>query len=161
MNLKLIMEEKNMTQSELSRLTGITQSSLSDYILSKYEPKQDKVNIIAKALNISPSFLIGTYVPGEEVVIYYDENFKISSANRRFKNNASKFIREYLLSMTEPMKIEKEDQEIPSRQEMIDYISTFRIASSTGNTQYEKLPDDQLLEIYEDLKKLGGEDEEY
>lgn len=39
-NLKKILEERNMTQSELARAAGIRQSSISDWLNSKYEPKQ-------------------------------------------------------------------------------------------------------------------------
>lgn len=58
-NLIETLNRKQMTQSELARRSGITQSSISDYINGKYEPKQDKVDRIAAALDISPSFLVG------------------------------------------------------------------------------------------------------
>lgn len=57
-NIKLIkklMNERGMTQIELAKKTGITQSSLSDYINNKYKPKQDKLDKIAKALGVSPA----------------------------------------------------------------------------------------------------------
>lgn len=52
------MLEKNVTQAELSKRTGITQSSLSDYIKGKYSPKQDKIDLIARALGVSPAYLM-------------------------------------------------------------------------------------------------------
>ena len=54
-----IMEDKGITQADISRLTNITQSSLSDYIKGKYSPKQDKIDLIAQALRVSPSYLMG------------------------------------------------------------------------------------------------------
>ena len=54
-----LMKAKDINQSELSRRTGITQSSLSDYIKGKYSPKQDKIDLIAKALGTTPSYLMG------------------------------------------------------------------------------------------------------
>ena len=54
-----LMSEKSITQSEISKLTGITQSSLSDYIKGKYQPKQDKIDLIAQALKVSPAYLMG------------------------------------------------------------------------------------------------------
>ena len=61
--LKSIMKDRKITQTELAKRTGIRQSSISDWLNDRYEPKQDKVYIIAKALNVSPAWLLG-----------YDEN---------------------------------------------------------------------------------------
>ena len=57
--LKNIMKERKITQTELAKRTGIRQSSISDWLNDRYEPKQDKVYIIAKALNVSPAWLLG------------------------------------------------------------------------------------------------------
>jgi len=64
--IKHLLEEKQMTQTELSRLTGITQSSLSDYINGKYKPKQDKIDAIAKALGVSPAMFFRRLVVQED-----------------------------------------------------------------------------------------------
>lgn len=57
--LKSIMSERKITQSELSKRTGIRQSSISDWLNGRYEPKQDKIFLIAQALGVSPSWLLG------------------------------------------------------------------------------------------------------
>lgn len=57
--LKQILREKKISQIELSKKTGIGRNSISDYINGKYEAKQDKVYAIAKALDISESWLMG------------------------------------------------------------------------------------------------------
>ena len=57
--LKSIMSERKITQSELSKRTGIRQSSISDYLNGRYEPKQDKIYLIAQTLGVSPSWLLG------------------------------------------------------------------------------------------------------
>ncbi|MFM1525231.1 MULTISPECIES: helix-turn-helix domain-containing protein [Helcococcus] len=58
-----ILNIRQMNMSELSKKTGINRSSLSEYKSGKFIPKQDKVYIIAKTLNISPSWLMGFDVP--------------------------------------------------------------------------------------------------
>lgn len=60
-----IMAERDMTQSELSRLTGIRVSSISDYLRGIYEAKQDKVFQIAEALRVNPAWLMGLDVSRE------------------------------------------------------------------------------------------------
>lgn len=57
--IKKSLEDKNMTKAELARITGISNSSLSEYLTGKYEPKQDKIALIARALNVSPAWLMG------------------------------------------------------------------------------------------------------
>lgn len=57
--LNSILQKRNLSQADLSKMTGIRSSSISDWLNGKYEPKQDKIAIIADALNISPVWLIG------------------------------------------------------------------------------------------------------
>lgn len=57
--LKQAMNKANITQSELSKISKIRQSSISDWLNGKYTPKQDKIDILARALNVSPAFLLG------------------------------------------------------------------------------------------------------
>ena len=57
--LKAVMAEHKITQTELAKRTGIRQSSISDWLNNRYEPKQDKVYILANALSVSPAWLLG------------------------------------------------------------------------------------------------------
>jgi transcriptional regulator with XRE-family HTH domain len=55
-----------MKQSELCEKTKISKSVLSEYISGVYEPKQDRLFIIANALNVDPVWLMGFDVPMEK-----------------------------------------------------------------------------------------------
>ena len=57
--LRTLMREKDITQAELSRLTGIRASSISDWLEGKYTPKQDKIALLADALHVTPAWLLG------------------------------------------------------------------------------------------------------
>lgn len=57
--LNSILQKRNLSQADLSKMTGIRLSSISDWLNGKYEPKQDKIAIIAESLNVSPVWLIG------------------------------------------------------------------------------------------------------
>lgn len=61
------MQLRNITQADLIKTTGITKSSISSYINGKYEPKHDNIYKIAKALNVSESWLMGFDVPMERL----------------------------------------------------------------------------------------------
>lgn len=57
--IKKIMEEKGLTQADLVAKTDITSGAISSYITGKYEPKMDKLQLIADALEVHPSYLLG------------------------------------------------------------------------------------------------------
>jgi transcriptional regulator with XRE-family HTH domain len=63
--IKKALSIRNMKQSELCEKTKIPKSALSEYIKGIYEPKQDRVFEIAKALSVDPVWLMGFDVPME------------------------------------------------------------------------------------------------
>ena len=56
-HLATLIDAYGFSQKDLSKLTGIRESTISDWINGKYYPKQDKRLLIAKALKISPTRL--------------------------------------------------------------------------------------------------------
>ena len=54
-----------MKQSDLCQITKIPKSAISQYISGAFEPKQDRIYLIAKALNVSEAWLMGYDVPME------------------------------------------------------------------------------------------------
>ena len=56
---------RNMRQADLVAKTDIGKSSISTYISGEYEPKQRNIYKIAKALDVSESWLLGNDVPME------------------------------------------------------------------------------------------------
>ena len=61
--LRKAMEAAEKKQADLVRETGLDRGSISSYLSGKYEPKQDRLEIIAKALDVSPVWLMGYDVP--------------------------------------------------------------------------------------------------
>jgi transcriptional regulator with XRE-family HTH domain len=59
------LKMKGMKQYELCKLANVPKSSLSLYLSGAYEPKQDRVYDMAKALNVSEAWLMGYDVPME------------------------------------------------------------------------------------------------
>lgn len=57
---------RDMKQSELCKLAKVPKSSLSLYLSEAYEPKQDRIYAMAKALNVSEAWLMGYDVPMEK-----------------------------------------------------------------------------------------------
>ena len=54
---------RGMKQSELCKLANVPKSSLSLYLSGAYEPKQDRIYAMAKALNVSEAWLMGYDIP--------------------------------------------------------------------------------------------------
>lgn len=57
--LKIAMEEAGKRQTDIVRDTGIDKGALSHYLKGKYEPKQDSIYKLAKALDVSEMWLWG------------------------------------------------------------------------------------------------------
>lgn len=60
------MDFNNITQSELCRITGIPKSAISQYLSGSFKPKQDRLLLIANALDVSEAWLLGIDVPEDK-----------------------------------------------------------------------------------------------
>jgi transcriptional regulator with XRE-family HTH domain len=56
--VKELMNQENITQKELSELSGITESSISRYLNGERTPRIDIIINFAKALKVNPNYLI-------------------------------------------------------------------------------------------------------
>lgn len=66
--LKKALSEREMTQQDLADKTGISKSSISQYLSGYAKPKDDRVYAISLALNINEAWLLGYDVPMERGV---------------------------------------------------------------------------------------------
>ena len=57
------LECRQLKAADLSRLTGVSEGTISCYINGKYEAKQTRVRVFAKALDVDPVWLMGYDVP--------------------------------------------------------------------------------------------------
>lgn len=57
--LRIAMDNAGKKQIDLVRETGIDKGAMSHYLKGKYEPKQDAVNKLARALDVSEMWLWG------------------------------------------------------------------------------------------------------
>lgn len=64
--LALAISMRNMKQTDLCSITGIPKSAMSQYVKGSFEPKQDRIFLLAKALNVSEAWLMGYDVPIEK-----------------------------------------------------------------------------------------------
>lgn len=64
--MALALRLRGMKQSELCIKTGIPKSAISQYINGEFKPKQDRIFIIARALDVDEAWLMGYDVPMEK-----------------------------------------------------------------------------------------------
>ncbi len=63
--LRQALSIRGTTQADLCRLTGIPKSAMSQYCNGGLLPRQDRLFLIARALNVSEAWLMGFDVPQE------------------------------------------------------------------------------------------------
>ena len=61
--IRQALAEKGMTQKELHCVTGLGESAISHWVAGRYEPRQDAIYLISKALDVSEAWLMGYDVP--------------------------------------------------------------------------------------------------
>lgn len=76
------MIAKNISQSDLSALTGVGKSSISQYLSGKNEPKQTKIKVFAEALQVSEVWLMGQDVEMESGTKTENKRITVEEAAR-------------------------------------------------------------------------------
>ena len=89
--LKESMLNKDITQTDLVKETGISKSIISEYLSGMYEAKKENLIKIAKALDVDPLWLIGEKDIGSglKVICERDDNLALIAntvANKLIKN---------------------------------------------------------------------------
>lgn len=78
--LREILKEKNMTIGQLSEVSGISQSNLSNYMSGKISPTLDTLNRLANALGIE---LVDLFRKEEDIVLMVRYNDELMEINKK------------------------------------------------------------------------------
>ena len=100
----MIMEEKGISQLELSSKTGIAQSTISDWKRKKTNPSADKIMAICDVLDVSPFDILQDTIPskgaGEVNILIASEGTaefeilkKMEKLNKKTKEELRKYIK--------------------------------------------------------------------
>ena len=102
-NLKSIMKDQNLNQTDLSILTGIGKPSLSQYLAGKNTPHKNRIAEIANALGVTYERLTtkGPSVEHETPPIISNQKISIEEAARRL-GKSKQFIRIALQNCVAP-----------------------------------------------------------
>lgn len=80
--IRTALKLKGIKQAELCKIANVPKSSLSLYLSGAYEPKQDRVYDMAKALNVSEAWLMGYDVPMERQAKNSPEEPKLTEGEK-------------------------------------------------------------------------------
>ena len=90
------LDELNMSQSELSRRTGISTSTINDWKKKKINPQADKLVVICKALDMSLAELLGDDGGESSSVDYSADEKYLIECYRRSDNHVRKHMLRYM-----------------------------------------------------------------
>ena len=145
------MTEKNISQNKLAEMTGITQSSISDWANGKYKPRQDKVYLLSEALKVSPAYLLG-YSNNKNLDqnTPKNDNSKIDRLYNQLNDEGKEKVITYTQDLVDSGKYSTETK--PTVKEMIAYLQDLPLAGYNGNINIHKMNEEELYTYYKLIK---------
>lgn len=77
--LREAMEKSGLTQTDLVEKTGISKGAMSSYLSGRYKPKQDSVFLLAEALNVDVTWLMGVDKKTDDTLPQYPNIYPIKT----------------------------------------------------------------------------------
>lgn len=142
--IKVALKIRSMKQSDLVRLTEIPKSAISQYISGAFEPKQDRIYLMAKALNVSEAWLMGLDVPMERKTVGIINQRIIAKNIKTFREDAKMSQTEFaqLLGVDEDTILNIENgNHIPNKEMLFLICDIFKITPDFLNGTIEELYD--------------------
>lgn len=135
LRLKRALDLRNMKQIELVEKTQIGKSAISQYIAGKVVPKQDKLYLLAKALNVNEAWLMGHDVPMER------QNAALPSLTAKDELNIQKKLENILEGLTPDAGLAYYNDEEPMDDEdkellRISLENTLRLAKQMAKQKF-------------------------
>lgn len=102
-----LLSEKGLSQKDFSRMTGISQSTISDWKRKKTNPASDKIMIICDVLKVSPyELLSGTEnenfkLPDYVMINKESEEYAVLEQFRGMDGDMKKRLMEYVKKLAE------------------------------------------------------------
>ena len=91
--LEKAMALRDMTAADLSKKSGLSDALISGYRTGRQEPKREKLAMLAKALSVSPGWLMGFDTPMIDATF---QHLAAHTGAEKYKEAQKEFAREYL-----------------------------------------------------------------
>lgn len=168
-NLKKYINNKNISRKELSKVLDVPYSTLSDWINAKIYPRIDKIELLADYFKIEKSDLIEDKSKTEyidKVIPTSDKEKEVIESFKQLNSEGQDKVVSYTKDLVDSGKYENKDSiirldnEEPTREEMLAYLSGMQIAAYGGGMNPYKMSDERLREIYTIIKESDKDEEE-
>ena len=131
--LSAALHIRGMKQVELCSITGIPKSAMSQYIKGTFEPKPDRIEARARALNVSEAWLMGYDGVSMERRDEYYENQNpglLKSSSTVYKTSPAKqgSFEEFILLFAK----ETEGLSTESRNKLLELAKFFKLQEEKG-----------------------------
>lgn len=123
------MEIRNLKQVDIVEKTGINKGALSSYLSGKYQPKQNNIYLIAKALDVNEAWLMGHDVPMER------RSDSISTVQNGLNQSPSKHKIEILARNLDELPDDDRDMLIKNFEDTIDIYLKARGIKTNDNKE--------------------------
>ena len=154
------MSERDLKQIDIIRLAEpickefkvkIGRNDISQYLSGKVEPRQNKIYILAKALDVNEAWLMGYDVPKERNVNYTEYSDKVSSFSAHEINVITQYRAKPEMQPAVDTLLGVEPEPVPHS---VHLSNTPFIAAQSGKKMKAPKPDvDTLIDIELNKKK--------
>lgn len=149
--------ELNMSQDDLAKKTGYkTKSAISRIESGQRDLTQSQIEIFSKALDTTPSFLMGWENEESKHSSYSDERIIIpfSKLNDEGKEKAISYTQDLVDSGKYSIKVKEDNiSYMPSTEEMLDYLKEIPMAAFDGKLNIYEMSDEDLYSLYKLIKE--------
>ena len=128
--LNQALEDRNIKPVDLAYMTGISESTISQYRSGYAKPKEDKLAKISAALDVNPAWLMGLDVPMETIIIDVESNASVIlgklGLNEPYPDHVKRYV-ETLLKNHEIQPYIKKITEVPPEYRQLMFESIDRL----------------------------------
>lgn len=157
--IKKIRESHNMTQEELASKIGFkTKSAISRIEKGERQTDYETLEALSDVFNVDISYLLGktdktTILPNNINHLTKEEKQILDPYNQLNPEGQEKAI-SYTWDLVDSNKYNKDNQTtIPTRQEMISYLSNMEMAAIDGELNIHTMTDENLYSFYKMIKE--------
>lgn len=158
--LKQAMKIKDINLSKLSNITGISKPLISNYLSGNYKAKQQNIYKLAKALEVTPAWLMGYDVDIDDTFITENDFLMVEENIGKYKKGQTikgKDIKEYTKLLAASLANEKKEL----YQTISDYLYSLAILFVQKNITKEEYENKTKKFIKNLLKKETINEEQY
>lgn len=158
--IKYKRNELGKTLEEVGQMVGVTKATIQRYENGNIQNiPSDKIELLASALNTTPAYLMGWEDDKKSEKIkpispLSPEEKQILDPYKQLNSEGQEKAVSYTWDLVDSNKYNKDKQtKIPTRQEMISYLSNMEMAAIDGELNIHTMTDENLYSFYKMIKE--------